>query len=296
MKYYKINKLNSKGFSLHYLFPLIVIVVIAIAGVRILNGSHASSPISTKLASQTTSCVAPTNYPGAPNGGMTYVNWTFNHPDINSLTNSVKLVNNPGVSTQMFLQLYDFNIDNTAQYYGMQTSGLILWSEFGTSNPSNAIAGAGSTIVVGSGEGNFVSLRHSFGSLPAGSYTTKVYRTTSTSTGDWFAYYVSFPGKSSVYVGSLLFPRAMAGVRASFKDGGGTWIEDYQNNGSVLYPVPVWNVTIGIKANGTVVPIHARSAYSAMPNSNIKNSVTKGSVNMVVGGSTPRCTPAGNLY
>jgi hypothetical protein len=285
-------RLNQSGVS-HIILPVIIAAVIAVAGYYAFLAMHTANLASSKTA---TTCVKPTTYPAAPNGGMTYVNWTFNHAGISSLTSTISVANNPGSNTELFLQLYDHNIDNTAQYYGLQTSGLALWSQFGTNNTANVAPGPGSTVVVGNNEGAYVSLRHNFGSLPTGKYTTKVYRTTSTATGDWFAYYVTFPGKSATYIGSILFPRAVASVPASFKDGGGTWIEDYQNNGTTLYPVPLWNVTVGIVANSTVAPVHAVSAYSAMPNSNIKLSTAKGHVNMVMGGSTPRCNPAGQLF
>lgn len=68
-------------------------------------------------------------------GGMTYVNWDFNTSDINTLEFEVKVNNNPGPSSDLFLQLYDGKIDGTDQYFGIQTTGRVLFSRFKTSSP-----------------------------------------------------------------------------------------------------------------------------------------------------------------
>ncbi len=44
MKYFKLKELDNKGFSLHYLLPLIIIAIIASIGARVIFTSHAQTP------------------------------------------------------------------------------------------------------------------------------------------------------------------------------------------------------------------------------------------------------------
>ncbi len=282
---------NQKGIA-H--IGVIILAVFVIAAVGVVGWKVSSSTKKTAINVSTT-CVPPTVFPSAPNGGLTYVNWTFASSTLSSITNQISLNNNPGNTTEMYLQLYDANIDNTGQYFGLQTSGLVLWSQFGTNNTADVVAGPGSTVVVGNNEGAYISLRHNFGSLPAGDYQTEVYRTSASNGGDWFSFYVTFPRSRSTYIGEMWFPRANASVAASFHSGGGTWIEDYQNNGSTLYPVPLWNVSTYITGNGKSAT-HAVSNYSAMPNSDIYEQGNSHVVTQIAGGATPRCHPAGSLW
>jgi hypothetical protein len=320
------EKHRSKLLSRNYVqmaSAVIAIVVVVVIGVLLLVGSHAQSPyVSTYAANgqlggsasltaggsnsngqavqfgqNTQNCTVPTTYPAAPNGGMAYTNWYFDmSTPISSLQHTVVIDNNPGTSSQLFLQLYDGNIDGTGQYYGLQTSGLAIFSEFGTTNTSDVDPAPGATAVSGTNEGDFVSLRYNFGSLPAGTYTVTMERGSADGAADWFDYYVALPGKSKVLIGAILFPRANASVPASFSDGGGTWTEDFQNNGATLYPVPLWHVSVLVRANGTAIPDSAKSAYSAMPDSDQYAESNGGAVDQVIGGSTPRCHPAGWLW
>ena len=43
MKYFKLKELDNKGFSLHYLLPLIIITIIASIGARVIFTSHAQT-------------------------------------------------------------------------------------------------------------------------------------------------------------------------------------------------------------------------------------------------------------
>jgi len=246
-----------------------------------------------------TQCVPPFVFPPAPNGGMTYVNWHFNTPDIHALQFHVKIENNPGTKSDLFLQLYDGSIDGSGQYFGLQTTGLVLFSRFGTASPEDASVPSGSTLALdgnpNNGEGStYISVRRNFGSLPSGTYSVRMTRDTYDGTGDWFKYYVTFPNASEQYIGAIRFPRATTSVPASFHDDGGTWTEFWDNNSTTLFPVPLWHVRTSIIANGGSAPRTATSNYSAMPNSDVYLE-TDGSVSHVFGGCTQRIHPPGLL-
>ena len=69
------------------------------------------------------SCIPPTNYPSQPVGGMAYTNWHFDtSQSISSVQFKINIFNNPGNTSDEYLQLYDANIDNTGQYFGLQTT------------------------------------------------------------------------------------------------------------------------------------------------------------------------------
>lgn len=240
------------------------------------------------------------SFPPPPNAGMTYVNWHFNVPDLHTFEFEIYIDNNPGTTSNLFLQLYDANIDGSAQYFGLQTTGLALFSRFGTANPADTIVPIGSTLALdgnpNNGEGStYVSVRRNLGSLPAGWYSVRITRSSYDGAGDWFAYYVTPPSGAEQYIGSIRFPRTNQNVPASFRDGGGTWTEFWDNNGSVLNPVPLWRVRTSVTANG-VAADRAVSAYSAMPNSDIYAESPSGFVNHVLGGCTKRVHPAGSLW
>ncbi|HSX23977.1 MAG TPA: hypothetical protein VLE74_02645 [Candidatus Saccharimonadales bacterium] len=251
------------------------------------SGSPTASP----------ACTEPTAFPStAQAGGMTYVNWSFGSSDINNLQHEIDILNDPGTSSHEFLQLYDAKIDNTGQYYGLQTTGTAIFSRFGTTDKSNVVTGPGSTVTAGTNEGPFVSLRHDFGSLPAGHYSTRMVRAKFDGAGDWFDYFVTFPGKSESYIGSIRFPRANPGTPASFQNGGSSWTEFWDNNdiGGPLQAVPTWHVVVTVKAGGAT-PVSATSRYSVMPNSDVFAD-SADAVHQVIGGSTARCHPAGSLW
>lgn len=234
-------------------------------------------------------------------GGMTYVNWNFKTSDIHSLKFDVDIDNNPGNQSDLYLQLYDASIDGSGQYFGIQTTGTVLFSKFGTANPNDASVPAGSTLAIDgnpfNGEGStYISIRRGFGALPAGHYTVRMSRNNYDGTGDWFGYFVTFPGQAETYVGSIRFPRSNAAVAASFSDGGGTWTEAWDNNGASLFPVSLWHVHTAVIANGNILPYSAVSAYSSMPNSDISAESDGGLVDLILGGCTTRTHPAGTLW
>ena len=272
---------------LHYVLPVLFAAIIGLIGVRLLTVSHADA------------CVPPTNYPPPGTGGMSYVNWHFNTAqNISSVQDTINIYNDPGNTSDEYLQLYDANIDNSGQYYGIQTTGLVLFSRWDTSDTSNVMPGPGSYVTNGTETGStYVSLRHDFGDLPVGQYTTNMVRANYDGTGDWFDYYVTFPGQSQQFIGAIRFPRANSGVPASFHDGGGTWTEFWDNNNdTTLYPVPLWHVSVKATANNSLIPTSANSSYSTMPNSDTYAESPGGYVDYVIGGSTPRCHPAGYLW
>ncbi len=252
----------------------------------------------TTTESHAANCVAPSNYPPPPVGGMTYTNWYFDTSErLNYIKATAQVLNNPGNTSNEFLQLYDANIDNAGQYFGIQTTGRVLFTAWNTSDMSGIYAAPGAYAVNGAETGNaFISIRRDFGSLPTGQYTVEVQRSIFDGTGDWFEYFVTFPGQPRQHIGSIRFRRATAGVPAAFRDGGGSWTEFWTNNGNTLQPVPLWQVKVAVTGNNGLVPNSARSTYSSMPNSDIFAESPGGYVNMTLGGNTSRCHPAGFMW
>ena len=295
----ELKKLRPYKKYIGYSSLFVAFIIFALLGIKANLFSRVTTGIIGSNQIYADTCIAPTNYPPPPMGGMTYTNWYFDtSQSISSLQFTINIFNNPGNTSDEYLQLYDANIDNTGQYFGLQTTGTIIFSQWNTSDLSNIELGPGATEVNGTETGSqFISLRYDAGDLPVGQYAVNMTRTNYDGTGDWFAYYVTFPGQAQQYIGSIRFPRANPSIPASFHDGGGSWTEFWDNNNNAtLYPVPLWHVNLEVRADNSLIPNSAISSYSTMPNSDIYAESSGGYVDFVIGGSTPRCHPAGYLW
>lgn len=229
---------------------------------------------------------------------MAYINWEFGRPSIASLHFEVDITNDPGINSHLYLQLYDGSIDGTGQYFGLQTNGLVLFSQFGSNDLSRIELGPNSLAVPGTNEGLFISLRSQRDNLPVGRYSIDVMRTEpEPGRGDWFEYWVTYPNEDATYVGAVLFPRSRSSQPASFADNGGTWVEDWDNStgreGAPVRDVELWDVSVAVSTDGHD-PIAANLSYGYMPNANITPNPDR-SVDITVGGETPRCTQPGRV-
>lgn len=222
-------------------------------------------------------------------GAMGYVNYTYNLSDINSITGEIDVLNSPKTNSDFYIQVYDSNIGASGQYFGIQTTGTVIWSRFGTRDQSNIRSGGGATVLDSNAEGDFISLRRSYGSLPQGKYIVRITRAEFDGIGDWFNYYVTFPGKTEDYIGAMRFPRENANVPAAFHDGGGQWNEFWDNNGANLNPVPQLQLNVKVTANNGIVAATAKGHYSPMPNSDMYAISSGGFVHHEMGSTTPRC-------
>jgi len=258
----------------------------------------ATIPRSNDYSGVNNSCQIPKNYPHAPNGGLTYVNWFFGWNSISKVRSIINIKNTPDSNVTMFIQSYDANIDSTGQYFGIQSIGLAIASRWGNNDISNVRASKNSYVVTGiETKTKYVSIRQKIGNLNIGTYTMTASRVDSDSVGDWFEYDLVRPDGNKINLGQLRFPRDNPSVPAGFKDGGGTWIEDADNNGyDVLYKVPKLKVSTKLIAEDTLLPVHVSSYYSKMPNSDISYNSNSDSVTQELGGDTNRCNSPGWLY
>lgn len=262
-------------------------------------------------------------FPDPPQGGMTYANWSFGLEGLFQIETSFHLDNDPGPTSDLYLQLYDAPIDGTATYHGVQTTNLVIFSRFGTTDLNEVRPAPGARAVAGTDEGPFVSLRLPF-PLGAGSFRTRLRRAErgrgdgdeENQDGDWFELSIertdggptdrtstsgtggggtrADDAPSVGEVGAIRFPRANRRVPATMADGGGTWTEFWDNNGPVLYPVPLWQIRVDPPlANGTTRARGVTLRYSQMPNGLIdwdRRVGEAGQVVTTIGGSTMRRT------
>ena len=221
---------------------------------------------------------------------MSYVNWWFGANEIASVEHEITVFNDPGDASDLYLQLYDASIDGTGQYFGLQSTGLVIFSMWGSNSLADVRPGPGAYATTGDEFGPYVSLRRLFpGGLPVGEYRTRMRRGGFDGIGDWFEYHVTFPGALESLIGAVRFRRVNLDKPASFADGGGTWTEFWDNNNpTTLFPVPLWHVGVSVTANGGDVPMGAVSSYSVMPNSDTYVGRADDRVHFVIGGSTRR--------
>lgn len=261
--------------------------------------SISASRSATQDRSFAATCTTPTENTTHPWGGLVYVNWTAGIPDIHSITTSITVYNDAGVNAPEYLQLYDQAIDDTGQYFGMQGSGMLIFSRFGTNDTTNIRTAPGATVYKGTNEGAYISLRYPnyFGtsSLPQGNYHVTVKRAEFDGVGDWFNYSIQKGTEAEQYIGGIRFPRKTPGVPASFADGGGTWTEDFRDGRTSIFSLPEWHVAVMPIFNETTTPQAARLTYNpVIPNSD--GSFDGNLVHLRSGNVTPRCTPAGSLF
>jgi hypothetical protein len=222
---------------------------------------------------------------------MTYANWRFGVSPISEVRCTFHVDNDPGPESDLYLQLYDAPIDGTGTYHGVQTIDLAIFSRFGTVDLGEVRPAGGAYAVAGTDEGPFVSLRTAY-RLGTGSFASVIRRAEQDGDGDWFEWYLErlgAGGAGEMLVGSVRFPRRQRHAPASLADGGGTWTEFWDNNGRVLYPVPLWTVRLDPPvANGTTPAEGVTLRYSRMPNSVIRWDEASRQVVTTIGGDTER--------
>jgi hypothetical protein len=233
-------------------------------------------------------------FPDPPEGGMTYANWRFGRPGLSEVRSSFHLDNDPGPASHLYLQLYDAPIDGTAQYHGVQTIGLAIFSRFTTVDLDEVRPAPGAHRVAGTDEGPYVSVRLPL-ALPAGAYSASVRRLEPDGDGDWFGFEVALPsdgvagGRDVRPVGAIRFPRRRTDRPATLADGGGTWTECWDNNGPVLHPVPLWRLRLEVPvADGDLPATGATLRYSRMPNGSMVWDGRARQLVTVIGGDTRR--------
>ncbi|MFO0617835.1 MAG: hypothetical protein U0414_34915 [Polyangiaceae bacterium] len=244
-----------------------------------------------------TCCTPPAaTFTGQPYGGMGYANFTFGVSGISSIAQRVCFNNDPGRASGMYYQLYDFPIDGIGQYFGLQTdaSGArAIFSRFGTMDLANVRKGEGAVSLASDAEGPFVSVRLDV-PLGVGCFDVTVTRAEASGSADWFDMRVKRAcDATEVYVGGILFPRAVAAVPASFEDGGGSWLEVYSMEKSV-FDIPFVDFDVTPKANGSVAPSQIVSSYAERPNVDV-DLTTLGTARFRAGLKTPRCHPAATV-
>lgn len=208
--------------------------------------------------------------------------------DLNKITQYIRIFNrvDPAASA-LYLQIWDCYIDGVYSYHGLQSQGRVLWSRWGTGDTLADIqAGPGATALLGGGEGESLSLRKEYGELPVGDYTSRFERQEFDGTGDWWAYYVQFPGQTEDLIGRMRFHRTTVGVPAKSTAGGmGVECWDYQPG---ILP-PQWRVAIKTLGNNNLLPDRMRAAYKAQPNADIYAEYPPGEyMHHVLGGATTR--------
>jgi hypothetical protein len=255
------------------------------------SNSSASGGSYVKFNKPSTNCVYTQPTAADKWGGMTYVNYTFNQPDIYEVAHEFDVLNSPSTTSNFYIQLYDSDIGARGQYFGVQTTGLVIWSQWNVTDKSNIRPAAGSTSLGAVELGaDFISLRRDFGSLPSGHYKTRIVRAEYDGVGDWFKYYVTFPGSTEQFIGDMRYPRKTSTVKASFNDNGGQWNEFWDNNGLTLKPVPLLKLNMKMTVNGGKEAVRAIGNYQKMPNSDMYAIAPPGGyVHHDIGATTARC-------
>jgi hypothetical protein len=240
------------------------------------------------------------NIPVGPgHGGFAYVNWTFGIPQIVDISFDITFHQEPTGPAGVYIQLYDFRIGTTAQYFGFQHSleqnkitTKFIWSRWGTRDKANAqVADDGETVSEKECGDDFIGLRFPY-QWGQGNYTVHLAMRDVDAEGSWYELKI-FNYKLSEWtvIGRMRFP-FVAGQLPFINDGGGSWCEVFSGTKDSNDIAPFHLSYNGIYTCGrTVAARQAKTSYlDAVPNSDISLDDDQRRIHVRYGGDTTRIT------
>lgn len=242
---------------------------------------------------------------GRGHGGMTYVNWTLGLKKLVDLAVDVTFHTEPRPPAAVYLQLYDFKIGKTGQYFGFQYAfgeggklkTTFIWSRWATRDKADARVAEGGTIESAGDEGDFVGIRYPY-AWGQGTYTVHVMMRETDAVGTWYEMKIfDHQGKRWRTIGRLRFPEADGGL-PFIEDGGGSWCEVFGGTRSSA-DIGLFHLSYGgvYTCGRTVAAREVRFSYgNATPNCNISLAPDGRRVHVMYGGKTQRSTPAGSYH
>jgi len=239
---------------------------------------------------------------GRGHGGMMYVNWTFGLKKLVDVSIDVTFHTEPKPAAAVYLQLYDFHIGNTGQYFGFQYAfskrgelkTKFIWSRWGTRDKADAWVAEGGWIESAGYEGDFVGIRYPY-AWGKGSYTVHVIMRETDGVGTWYEMHI-YDHRKKIWmkIGRLRFPPAKGGL-PFIRDGGGSWCEVYGGTRSSK-DIGLFHLSYGgaYTCGRTVAAREVRLTYGkTTPNCDISIDPDGRRVHVMYGGDTRRRTPAG---
>ncbi|MDO9464882.1 MAG: hypothetical protein Q7J67_06255 [bacterium] len=240
---------------------------------------------------------------GRGHGGMTYVNWKLGLEKLIDLSIDITFHTKPQPPAAVYIQLYDFHIGKTGQYFGFQYSfnknvrleTKFVWSRWGTRDKANAWVQKGGWIESAGYEGDFVGIRYPY-KWGKGTYTVHLMMRNTDEAGTWYEMRIcDHQKKKWTKIGRLRFPQAHDGGLPFIKDGGGSWCEVYGGTKSSA-DIGVLHLSYGgvYTCGRTIAAREVSLNYGkTSPNSNISIDYDGRRVHVKYGEKTRRLTPAG---
>lgn len=239
---------------------------------------------------------------GRGHGGMVYVNWNFGLKQFPDLSIDITFHSKPMGPAAVYLQLYDFPIGNTGQYFGFQYSeqagGKMLkkfiWSRWGTRDTKNAWVPKEGNIESAGYEGDFIGIRYPF-TWDQGTYTVNLTMRETDNLGTWYEMRIyDHKKKNWTIVGRLRFP-LVNNEPPFIKNGGGSWCEVFRGTKSSNDIHPFHLSYGGIYTCGRNIAAKKISVIynDSAPNIDVSIDPDGRRVHVQYGGKTRRRTPAG---
>ncbi len=239
---------------------------------------------------------------GRGHGGMMYVNWTFGLKKLVDLSIDVTFHTEPEPAAAVYLQLYDFHIGNTGQYFGFQyafskkgkLNTKFIWSRWGTRDKADAWVAETGWIESAGYEGDFIGIRYPY-AWGKGTYTVHLLMGETDDVGTWYEIHIYDHQKGTwTKIGRLRFPLTKEGL-PFITDGGGSWCEVYGGTRSSK-DIGLFHLSYGgvYTCGRTVAAREVRLTYGkTTPNCDISIDPDGRRVHVVYGGDTRRLTAAG---
>lgn len=239
---------------------------------------------------------------GNGHGGLLYINWTFGMNKLMDLSIDITFHTAPSGPEGVYIQLYDFKIGKTSQYFGFQYAQSknneietkVIWSRWNTRDKSNARVAEGGWIEEAGYENDFVSIRYPY-KWNQGTYTVHIYPSEADKIGVWYDMMIYDHSKNYwMKIGGLRFPLD-DGQIPFLEDGGGSWCEVF---GGVKNSTEISKFYLsfgGIYTCGrTIGAKRVKIKYSdKAPNSNISIDPNGRRIHVIYGGNINRITNPG---
>ena len=239
---------------------------------------------------------------GRGHGGMTFVNWKLGLKKFADLSLDITFHKAFQPSAAVYVQLYDFKIGKTSQYFGFQYAfgdfgevhTKFIWTRWQTRDMANAWVAEGGTIESAGYEDDFVGIRYPY-AWAKGTYTVHVMIRGTDDIGTWYEIMIyDHQKKEWIKIGGLRFPMTDDGL-PFIEDGGGSWCEVFGGTESSR-DIGLFHLSYGgvYTCGRTIRAREARFSYGKeTPNCDISIDSDGKRVHVMYGGETRRLTSKG---
>ncbi|OGR00898.1 MAG: hypothetical protein A2284_17635 [Deltaproteobacteria bacterium RIFOXYA12_FULL_61_11] len=241
---------------------------------------------------------------------VSYLRWRFKSTAVDKMQAELRLHDDPGTTSGLYLAPFDGTIDGIRFYAGLQTEVLepgvggrrgkgIVFSRWESQDEADTRPPREGWKELGSHEGRFVGVRLLY-DWGVGQFNLRLQRADQGGDGDWFHLYLEPSEGSPIFAGGLRFPRRVSTSQpASINPNLTSFLEIYSKT-KEYNTVARWHFSLWLRA-AEETPLSIRSEYPAFPTAEFPNVDTFWNPedrrpHMLLGATARRCHAAGVLF